>query len=510
MLALLTLPLFFQGRLTNPGPGQPSLAINLAGPADWNTELPFVDLFRFTRPWVSQQDGKDWGQGPALSLDDKGWVKSLPAGAWAETFMTSYDTHYPAGKYVVLYDGEGTLTFGGGGPQGQSGGNGRIVVNVDPKKGVFTLQVRKVNPANYIRNIRVLMPGTEATYKTAPFTPTFLNRWRGVSAIRFMDWMNTNNSTVAKWSQRPKVDDSNWATKGIPAEVMIDLANRLNADAWFCIPHLADDDYVRSFATVAASSLKPGLRVYLEYSNEVWNGQFAQAQYAGQQGLAAKLGEHEWDAGWHWYAQRSTRMFSAWNSKFPRARTVRVLASQAGNAYVSDQILGFERAAQSADALAIAPYFGFTPGPNDTPSSDAVATWSLDRLFDHVRQNVVPEARKYMRDNKVVATKYHLPMIAYEGGQHLVGVQGGENNDNLTKLFTSANRDARMGEMYDAYLRIWKKEGGGLFGNFSSVGAHSKWGSWGQFEYADEPFSSSAKYQSLVRWAKEQGQSVGP
>lgn len=28
---------------------RPRLGMNLAGPADWNTELPFVDVFRLSR-----------------------------------------------------------------------------------------------------------------------------------------------------------------------------------------------------------------------------------------------------------------------------------------------------------------------------------------------------------------------------------------------------------------------------------------------------------------------------
>ena len=38
----------------NPAPAKPRLGMNLAGPADGNTELPFVDVFRMSRPWISQ------------------------------------------------------------------------------------------------------------------------------------------------------------------------------------------------------------------------------------------------------------------------------------------------------------------------------------------------------------------------------------------------------------------------------------------------------------------------
>ena len=35
--------------------------------------------------------------------------------------------------------------------------------------------------------------------------------------------------------------------------------------------------------------------------------------------------------------------------------------------------------------------------------------------------------------------------MAYEGGQHMVGVIGGENNEAMTRLFQEANRHPRMG-----------------------------------------------------------------
>ena len=63
---------------------RPRLGINLAGPCDWNTELPFVDLMRFSRAWTSQKKGLPFGAGPALDLDGNGYPKRLPEGAWAE------------------------------------------------------------------------------------------------------------------------------------------------------------------------------------------------------------------------------------------------------------------------------------------------------------------------------------------------------------------------------------------------------------------------------------------
>jgi len=497
-----------QGQLANPAPAKASLATNLSGPADWNTEIPFVDMFHFSRDWISQQDGKGWGQGPKLETDKHGWVKNLAPGCWAETFVTSYDTHYPSGDYVVLYDGKGELDFGAGGPRGKEGGNGRYVVHVDSTKGHFSVRLTKTDPADPVRNIRVLIPGSEKTYKQNPFNPTFLARWKGLSALRFMDWMETNGNKVKSWAERPQMDDANWCRKGVPAEVMVDLANRLQADPWFCMPIRADDDYVKNFATLVEKTLDKKLRVYLELSNEVWNPGFEQSTYAEQQGKVANLG-NGFENRWRWYAVRSTQVFDAWNQAFPRARTVRVLAAQAGWSEPAKQILTFRDAAKKADALAIAPYCGYTPSPSDKPSADEVAEWSKDQVFQHMRSKVLPAVVKMVQEHKALADQHKLTLIAYEGGQHLVGIQGAENNDKLTALFTGANRDPRMGQVYSEYLKLWQQNGGGLFANFSSVAGSSKWGSWGAMEYADSTRANSPKYAALQDWARSLGQSVG-
>ena len=94
-------------------PAKPRLGMNLNGPADWNSELPFVDVFRLSRPWISQKEGATWGKGPELELDAHGWVKRLEPDCWAETpLCTISGGHYPGGKYTVLYDGRGELDFG--------------------------------------------------------------------------------------------------------------------------------------------------------------------------------------------------------------------------------------------------------------------------------------------------------------------------------------------------------------------------------------------------------------
>ena len=157
---------------------EPRLGMNLAGPADWMTELPFVDVFRTSRPWISQRNGAGWGQGPELALDESGWVKKLEPGCYAESMLcTISGGHYPAGTYTVLYEGEGKIDFGKNAKIVEAK-PGRILIDVDSSKGGFSVQIKETNPQNYIRNIRVIMPGFEKTWEKEPFHPVFLKRNR--------------------------------------------------------------------------------------------------------------------------------------------------------------------------------------------------------------------------------------------------------------------------------------------------------------------------------------------
>lgn len=490
-------------------PGKPTLGINLAGLADWSTELPFVDVFRLSREWISQREGAGWGQGPKLELDAHGWVKRLAPGTWAETPMNTIEGgHYPSGIYTVLYEGKGEVAFTNA--VVKSSAPGKMLVAADAKRGGFFLQIRKTDPQNYVRNIRVFMPGHGPSTAPGGFNPSLLSRWRGVSTIRFMDWMATNNSKQARWADRPKVTDATWTVKGAPVETMVDLANRLGADPWFTLPHLADDEYVRKFAEVVKARLDPRRRVYIEYSNEVWNSMFEQSRHAGRRGLALKLGEKEWDSGWRYTAERSMEIFRIWETVFGgRSRLVRVLPGFAANDYVSNEIVSWKDAYKNADALAIAPYMGLNLAPDGKPSSREAARWTLDRLFQQVREKALPDSIEFMRKNAAVAKKHGLQLIAYEGGQHLVGVGGGENDDRLTSLLLRANADPRMGELYDPYFRAWVETGGGTFAYFSSVSGWSKWGSWGALQYVDDDRSKSPKWQALKRFAVSRGQKLG-
>jgi hypothetical protein len=488
-------------------PARSRLGLNLSGPADWSTELPFVDVFRLSREWISQKKGAKWGEGPKLDCDIHGWVKRLETDGWAETPVLTAG-HAPSGEYVCLYDGDGTIEFNNV-RKIVSRTPGRIVVDIDGAKGGVFLQVRQTNPANYVRNIRLIMPGFEKTYRQDPFYPPFLERWRSFNTFRFMDWTETNGSKISRWEDRPTPDSMTFTARGIPVEVMVDLCNRLKINPWFCMPHLATDDYVQKFAEKVKAALDPSLKVYIEYSNEVWNSGFEQCRYAQDQARRLGLGpkDRPWEGGAMFYAQRSVEIFGIWEKVFGgRERLVRVVAWQAasGDYWTDGLLLGYKDTARHVDALAIAPYISFgIPEKADDPkelSAKTVAGWSLDQLFDHLKKKSLPECLGWVAQQKKVADKYSLKLLAYEAGQHLVGVGGGENNEGLTRLFHAANRDPRMGALYTQYLDGWKAAGGDLLCLFASTSAWSKWGSWGLSQYMAETETDQPKLRAVMEW----------
>lgn len=489
---------------------KPALGINLAGPADWNTELPFVDVFHLSRQWISQKQGEGWGKGPKLELDERGWIKRLEAGCFAETpLCTIGDGHYPSGEWTVLWEGEGRIEMSKG--KVVSNAPGELVINIDAKGGGFFLRVKETKPENPIRNIKVLMPGFTAEQAAKnPWNPSFLKRWQGMASVRFMDFQETNNSKQKSWSDRPLPEDATYTREGIPVELLCDLANRLESDPWFCLPHEADDGYVREFAKLVKAKLNPQRHVYVEYSNEVWNGQFQQSKYAGEQGIKLGFATKPWEGAWRYTAHRSGEIFQIWEEVFGgKERLVRVLPSQAANSFVGKEVTGWKGAGSKADVLAIAPYISMNiPKEGKKLTAAEVATWSVDQFLDYVEANALPTSIRWIQENQKVAAQQGLKLVCYEAGQHFVGVAGGENDAALTKLLHAANAHLRMQGIYQKYYAAWEAAGGDLLCHFSSVSQWGKHGSWGLLQYADEDPKQSPKFKATMEWGKKLGQKV--
>ena len=474
------------------------MGMNLAGVADWSSEIIFVDAFKAARPWSSQKDevGAAYGSGGPLDLDERGWPKKLADKQFAEALIyMDIGGHYPGGKYVCLFDGRGELEFSNA-AQGKPAGPNRYEVDVDNARGFMAVRVKKTDPKNPVRNIRLVKAEYEKTYQVQPFLPEFVSRYKGFPVIRFMDWQKTNNSNDEKWENRARVDDLTQAgMKGVALEYCLLLANTLDADPWLCIPHKADDDYVRNFAKMVKERLNPKHKVYVEYSNETWNTIFDQSKFCQERGLAMKLSDNPYEAQLRYSAQRSVEVFKIFEEVFGgKDRLVRVLAAHGAHPWTGTTAMDWKDAYKSADAIAIAPYFGNAYG--DPKTADKVAAMSVEELLDGCKK-MIAENRKTNETYAAEAKKRNLKLMTYESGQHLVGYAGAQDNEKLTKLFHDANRHPRMKELYLEDLKNWQEIGGSTFCVFSSMGRYTKWGSWGVLEYHDQDEKTAPKWQAI-------------
>lgn len=486
-------------------PRRSPLGINLSVIADYSTEFPFADLMRYTSPWVPQADGAKWGDGEPLEFAADGrTIQRLKKYQYA-TLVACEAGGQPEGRYRCTYQGRGLLQFSGT-SRIVGGKPGDLEVNIwqEPEEGVL-IHLRDTDPADPVRNIKIMMPGTA---DDAIFTPRFMQRCRHFRVVRFMDWMRINNSPVQKWAQRAKVTDHSFVEGGVPIEYMVQLANETACDPWFCVPHQAEDSYVESFAQYLKQHLNPERRAYVEYSNEVWNHMFRQAHYAAERGRDLGLSRNSFHAEMLYYAKRSVEVFKICKRILGQGsqggeRLTCVLGSQHANPWVTEEILPYENTHRHVDALAVAPYFGHEIGSPDM--AEKADQLTVDDILERCAAEFA-EVRKLTAQHRRWCKKFDVPLIAYEGGQHLVGIEGAENNQQLTALLIAANRDPRMRVLYKRHLRDWKEEGGQLYALYNSMGAPNKFGSWGLLENELQDPMAAPKYRAALEFIEENPQ----
>lgn len=513
---------------------QSALGTNPSGIANWSTEMPFVDAFKMAKQWLTQCVATDPGCSGAwdtkeyekLDLDANGWVKSLPAAedppeyTRVATVLFRSVEPYPGGRYVVLYNGEGTIEYGFDARYDRAASRpGRDVINVTPSKSGIHLTITATDPnqtGDYIRDIRVVPEESEDSYQQQLFNPEFLAQTEPFQTVRFMGWLATNSSQQSDWDERPTVESYSYSQTlgGVPLETMIELSNRLEADPWFNIPHRASDRFIENFARLVKDTLNPNLTVYLEYSNEIWNTNFSQGSWVEKQGVAEwsdRKGD-DFTKRINWHGKRTAQSCDIWKAVFgeQRDRVICVMGAHAANLWTAEEALDCPLwedgpcQQHGIEAVAIAPYFGGYIGKRDYERY--VQDWTLEQLFEEINQGgvlpdsptggAVGQAVERMKTYAALADRRNLQLFAYEGGQHLSGRQGVENNDKITHLFISANRSPKMYETYLDYLEQWQNSGGTLFLHAADITRPDKWGSWGALEHVKQ--KNSPKFDALL------------
>lgn len=463
------------------------LGINLNGVSDSSTEYPFKDIFKMTRNWRTTSS-KD----VIYITDENGWITDLNGNEHAVAFLANQ--YLPIGDYVMTYEGSGDITFNVKNGSITSKTDGRIEFSINEYGASSStnhyVQINSIDE-DYIKNIKIFESKYEDNLEDI-FNPDFLNNIAMFNDIRFMDWMDTNNSEISSWSDRPKLNDHTYSINGVPLEIMIELCNKIKANPWFCMPHQATDEYVKEFAIYVNDNLDKNLTVFIENSNETWNGIFSVQSYNLQMGNnhdnIKDKGYANWQVAAHYYAQRSVEMFNIWDNYYNND-LVKILSAQSSNYGVGTTIMKYELedgtiAADYADALAIAPYIG-----------NSIKDTNQTVIFEEL-ENQLEDFIDDITSNKNNALEYNLTLLCYEAGQHLAQ----SNIDECTDSFIKANRSIQMGDIYTKYLDLWKEHVGEKMFLFSTVSIPSKYGSWGLLEYQGQLHDDSSKYKAVKNW----------
>ena len=489
-----------------------SIGSNLSGVVDWSPEYVFTNVTKQGREWISHgtASGSAWSSGVHVPLRSDGYPLEIPynnsvdpaQGVRMLMFFGELNDLYPGGNYRLIASGQGQIRF-----LGAATGTFKCpidtIVYVDSSRGGIIMEIDSSLVTNPVHDIRFILPKYRNTYQSQPINEKFIDFIDDFQTLRFMDWMHTNFSPVETWSDRtPKNYYTQTLESGVAYEHIIDVCNQFDKNAWICVPHRANDNYITNLAKLFNDSLKPGLKIYVEYSNEVWNSLFAQSTYADSMGNALGYSGAAWEKGWKFYSKRCADVFRLFENEITdTSRFVKVIASQAANPWLSDYILDrFEETTYNptdvkADAIAVAPYFGGRVA-DDIGDAGLISTATIPQILDSMEADL-PQVFKWMRETKVVADTHRVEFMAYEGGQHLVAVNPSYQNDTgfVSKLIR-ANRDPRMQTMYCRYFDYWYDSiQGGLFSNFSSHYLPNKYGAWGAKEHYNDTLAP--KYLAL-------------
>ena len=474
-------------------PKKMQIACNLWHFADWTTDLSFVDAMKTCRPWKAMPADKplDYRDTNAVvEVDENGYPLEIPytdgrGGAPQRvvtvTLVEQPREMYPNGTFTMLFEGKGEVRLGwdaGNHSVVGNGGTTKFEFNVNiagAKSKAILVDIPRSEKGDHIRNLRIIMPGFLDTYEKQPFHPLFLEMVKPFCSLRFMDWGGAMDSRKVKWSKRTKKGAFS-QQGGMAYEYMIELSNMLNQDPWICCPYLADEEYQRELAKLINAQLKPGLKVYIEWSNEMWNGfQPTLYNYSAAMGSRVLKLDSDWqNAGFKYNVYASVKMFQIFDEVFKNdhKRYIKTLSVQPGKvAKIELDALSDPKINPNGvkiDAAAVAPYFGFTD-----------AKGKPEDALKQIAASVPAE----------VAKMKELRQLADEAGVDLTSYEGGSATDN-----TAASRHPDMYYIYRDFL-----DGIApyvtMFNQYTICG---RGGKWGAKEYVNQPPAETPKYRALV------------
>jgi hypothetical protein len=498
--------------------------VNVSSVNDWDPTQPFADAMKGARRFGSIERPSD-EQAPA---DARGW----PTGDAGVVVLVGVP--HMAGTYALTFTGDARV-----GVNAALDARTRVTgARYDRRTRTTTAQV-VVGPternlfltfagqAGGVKDVKLLRPGHGPTEL---FSQPFLARLAHFRVLRFMDFLQTNDNRQARWSDRSLPTDASQqvrptgtsanpaATVGVAWEYVVALANQAGKDIWINLPHQATDDYVTKLAQLLRYGsdgvnpytspqaspvfppLAPGLKVYVEWSNELWNGGFGQSTWLGTQAdaaVAASDADLLFDGNTNHYAvmfrivgKRSMEISNLFRAVFGDAdmmtRIRPVLPGQVANAGTISEPLAYLAARHGGAAS----FFYATAGaPYVTVFNDDAGTragLTLDTIFAEMTSYAEVNVHTWMKSFAKLSSDNGVRMVAYEGGQHLYGTGS-------TDVKLAAQLDPRMKDILLLNIANWTASGGDLFVHYNLCSGWDRHGAWG--------LSSDITSEATPKWA---------
>ena len=261
-----------------------------------------------------------------VAKDASGWPladASLPLWASGREMNGTYQLSFNGEAKLVDWTGLGsfmvggvaygaTLPFGTGYNAATNTTTAQwVVTNAAPAPATLGFAQTKRTAASAtgsgitnLHILRPLAPGSATPHGAGElFSAAYKSFLSYFTGIRFMDYLATNGNRQANWADRVKPADATqyqptggygWQGKGASWEYLVALANETGKDVWINVPVYASDDYVTKLAQLFAygsdginpyaspqaapvyAPLDANLKLYIEYSNELWNTSFPQ------------------------------------------------------------------------------------------------------------------------------------------------------------------------------------------------------------------------------------------
>lgn len=517
-----------------------NIGVNVDSPTYYDVGQQYVDVIYMASGWSSTKSDAVHGSGQNLAeigeLDPNGWPLEDAQIMFLCCVSNDGSAADPGvgspllGKYQLSFNGQANIGDDGGKVENQnydsttntttatldqtplhSDGSG-----FDMLVSFNKTQRTASSPINSgITNVHVIRPqfapnGTK--WWDSPqqeFTDPFLASLAPFSTLRFMDWTDTIGSQEADWDQatpahwpgwhyietdgawewnatdkKTELTNNWWSNTGQSWQSEIDLANVTGKDIWINIPVRATDDYVKSLATLLKQNLNPGIHVYVEYSNEIWNYNYEEWYYndAATQALIANNSQEatgyqnnciSWANDTCHVAERlmqiSKDFASVWGSPAINAAIRPVFCNQEVGAASTQIALAFINTTYGPPSKY---FYGVCSAPYWQPAS-VTAGESVDDLLS-ASEASIPRWNGYLLDYTATARYYGLHNFTYEGGPGMTDL----NQIDLPNMIT-ANADPRMGAEVTQALTGAFQNGVDMFMYFISSGGWSKYGMWG-------------------------------